>query len=566
MELVIAILIVAIILFIIVGVIMRKKVYQRVDALEEKKVLLMNRQVAEELGKVRGLNLTGETEELFETWRDEWDDINDNVFSNVEEYLLDAEEAAEKYRFTKAFRILNHVSRELGQVEKTIDDIFEEVDRLLHSEKDSREEVEKIKPQVGEVRKKVLQNGYQLGKAEVVFEVELDDIEKEIAEYENLTASGNYTDAHELVKKSSDKLNELERKVQTFPELYRLCKQVIPEDLDHLHNGIREMRDEDYRIHLLGFDKEIHTHHETLLTLIEQLNKGSDEGVEEHIEQIRSRILEVYDQLEKEALDKNFVMQRIELLDKKITEAKERFAKTKENILSVKENYHLNDDKYEEQYQLEKMIDRLEKEAERIKDMVEREENLFSTIRVDLEKWLEEFEEWEQPQNDFDSYLHNLRKDELDARGQINELQQSIIQVRQNLQKSNLPGIPNYIIELVEEGRDSVSKAMEALEDQPLNMDRINHAIEQAEKSVNRTVEQTQLLIDQAYLAEKVIQYANRYRTSYPILAAQISESEIAFHEYNYEVALEKASKALEEVEPGAIKRLEEVISESTVS
>ncbi len=146
----------------------------------------MNRQVADEMSKVRNLNLSGETESLFESWRDEWDDINDEVFSNVEEDLLDAEESAERYRFGKAFRILNHVERELNQVEKTIDDIFKEVDRLLHSEKDSREEIEKIKPRISEVRKVVLQNGYQLGKSEVVFDVELDEIEQELNEYENV--------------------------------------------------------------------------------------------------------------------------------------------------------------------------------------------------------------------------------------------------------------------------------------------------------------------------------------------------------------------------------------------
>ncbi|TFB25054.1 selenide, water dikinase [Filobacillus milosensis] len=566
MELILVISIIAVVLFIAFGVIMRKRVYQRVDALEEQKVLLMNRQVADELAKVRGLNLTGETEELFESWREEWDNINDQVFSHVEEDLLDAEEAAERYRFGKAFRILNHVSRELNQVENTIDEIFSEVDRLLHSEKDSRKEIEKIKPKITEVRKNVLQNGYQLGKAEVVFEVELDDIENELSEYENLTSSGNYTEAHNLVQKISEQLNELDRKVKSFPELYRLCKQVIPEDLDHLQNGLREMRDEGYRIHLFGFDKEIHTHQETLIALVEQLNKGQDDGVEEKIDQIRARKLEIYDELEKEALDKNFVVQRLDSLSEKVEEAKERFSKTKENILAVKENYHLNDAKYEEQYRLEKMIDRLEKEAEQIKLMVEQEEKLFTTIRVDLEQWFVEYEEWEKPQSQFDEHLHNLRKDELVARDQIFELKQQIINVRQNLLKSNLPGIPNYINELVEEGRIAVTEAVSSLEEQPLDMDRINHSIEKAEKAVNRAVEQTQLLVDQAHLAEKVIQYANRYRTSYPILAAKISEAEIAFHNYEYELALEKASKTLEEVEPGALKRLEDVIEETTVS
>ncbi|GEL77164.1 septation ring formation regulator EzrA [Tenuibacillus multivorans] len=563
---IILIIFITIVLFILVGVIMRKKVYQRVDALEEQKVLLMNRQVAEELGKVRGLNLTGETEELFESWRNEWDRINDEIFSNVEEDLLDAEESAERYRFGKAFRIINHIGRELDQVEKTIDDIFQEVDRLIHSEEDSRQEIEKIKPQISEVRKKVLQNGYQLGKAEVVFEVELDDIEKELDEYEQQTESGNYTEAHQLAHHISHHLNELDQKVQSFPELYRICKQVLPEDLDHLQNGLREMRDEGYRIQILGFDKEIHTHHETLLALIDQLNKGEDDGVEEKIEQIRSRILEIYDELEKEALDKNFVMQRLGSLEEKVADAKERFAQTKENVMAVKENYHLNDAKYEEQYQLEKTIDRLDKEAAHIKVMVEEEEKLYSTIRAEVEKWLTDYENWEQPQAEFDQYLHNLRKDEMDARDHISELKQGIINVRQNLQKSNLPGIPNYIVELVEEGRALVSDAVLSLEEQPLDMDRISHANEKAEKAVNRAVEQTELLIEQAQLAEKVIQYANRYRTGYPILAAKISEAEQAFLNYEYEVALEKVSQTLEEIEPGALKRIEEVLTETTVS
>ncbi|MGP4071241.1 septation ring formation regulator EzrA [Piscibacillus sp. B03] len=566
MELVIAIIIVAIVLFIIVGAVMRKKVYQRVDAMEEKKVLLMNRQVADEMSKVRDLNLTGETESLFESWRDEWDEINDEVFSNVEEDLLDAEESAERYRFGKAFRILNHIERELNQVEKTIDDIFNEVDRLLHSEKDSREEIEKIKPRISEVRKVVLQNGYQLGKSEVVFEVELDDIENELKEYETLTASGNYTDAQQLAQKLSGQLKELERKVHSFPELYRLCKQSLPEDLDHLQNGIREMKDEGYQVQLLGLDKEIQTHHETLIKIIEELNKGQDDGVNDKIEQIKNRIIEIYDELEKEALDKNFVIQKLEKMNQQLELATERFSEIKNNVLEVKENYHLNDEKYEKQYQLEKSLDRLNKEAERIQAMVENEEELFSTIRVEVENWFADYEDWKEPLEQFDEFLHNLRKDELDARDRISNLKNEIIRIRQQLQKSNLPGIPHYINELVSEGRHAVVNSIEALEEQPLNIDRVNDSIEKAEKIVGTAVEQTGLLLDQAQLAEMVIQYANRYRSQYPLLAAQISESEAAFLNYDYELALEKSSKALEEVEPGAIKRLEEVLSSTSVT
>ena len=50
MKIILAILIIIVALM-IVGIFMRRKVYRRVDELGNKKIILMNRQVAEELGK-----------------------------------------------------------------------------------------------------------------------------------------------------------------------------------------------------------------------------------------------------------------------------------------------------------------------------------------------------------------------------------------------------------------------------------------------------------------------------------------------------------------------------------
>ncbi|MDQ0351268.1 septation ring formation regulator [Alkalibacillus filiformis] len=557
MEYIIGILVI-VIAFVLVGVFMRRKVYNSVDKLEQWKVQLMSRQVADELGKVRHLNLTGETEELFESWRNEWDEINDYVFTEVEEFLLDAEEAAEKYKFSKASRTLRTVEQKLYKVEQTIDDIFEEVDRLLHSEQDSREEAEKLHPRISEVRKKVLQNGYQLGKAEVVFEVELDDLQNDMKQYEELTDSGNYTEAQELIHNVKYRLHELERKVNVFPDIYRMCKHTLPEELDQLQNGVKEMRDDGFRVQHLGVEKEIQTHHETLLASVEQLNKGIDDGVENQIEQIRSRMIEIYDHLEKEAFDKNFVMQKQSLLDEKVEKANESFAATKENVMAVKENYHLKDEKYEEQYELEKSLDQLSKKATRLKSMITHEDQPYSTIRLDLEEWQKDFEAWEEKQSKFDAHLYNLRKDELNAREQINDLKQKIINVRQKLQKSNLPGIPNYIIDLVNQARDLIEQSNEKVNEQPLDVDEVSKVLEEADKCVARAVEQTNLILEQAEFAEYVIQYANRYRSSYPVLAAKIAEAENHFRKNDYETALEQASQALEEVEPGALKKIED--------
>ncbi|WP_027964244.1 septation ring formation regulator EzrA [Halalkalibacillus halophilus] len=558
---------IVVVAFILLGVFARKRVYNRVDELEQWKVQLMSRQVADELAKVKHLNLTGETEQLFESWRSEWDEINDHVFTNIEEDLLDAEESAEKYKFGKTSRVLNHVEQRLVKVEKTIDDIFEEVDRLLHSEQDSREEAEKIMPHIREVRKKVLQNGYQLGKAEVVFEVELDEIQSLMLRYEELTEAGNYSEAYQVIQEVKGRLDELNRKVEAFPELYRSCKQVIPDELDQLYNGLKEMRDDDFRVQHLGLEKEIQTHHETLLTLVEQLDRGNDDGVEDKLDQIRSRMVEIYDELEKEAMDKNYVLQQEEKIQNDLEKARQIFSGTKESVREVKQNYQLKEEQQEQQYQLEKKLEKLEGQANQIHSFIHEEDKPYSTIRVDIESWMEAHNYWQEEHTGFDEFLYNLRKDELNARDHIDELRKNISQVRQRLQKSNLPGVPNYVVELVEQSRSLIDESMEHLKVHPLDMDEISTSLKKAEKYVENATEQTELLIQQAELTERVIQYANRYRSKYPVLAANIIEAERLFRDNEYESALNLAGESLEEIEPGALQKIEkELQSESRAS
>ena len=94
--------IVIVLVLLVVGYIMRKKYYKEIDRLETAKLELMHRPVAEEMAKVKRLNMTGQTEELFENWRKTWDNIVTIQLPDIDEMLFDAEEYTDKYRFKQA--------------------------------------------------------------------------------------------------------------------------------------------------------------------------------------------------------------------------------------------------------------------------------------------------------------------------------------------------------------------------------------------------------------------------------------------------------------------------------
>jgi septation ring formation regulator len=72
------------------------------------------------------------------------------------------------------------------------------------------------------------------------------------------------------------------------------------------------------------------------------------------------------------------------------------------------------------------------------------------------------------------------------------------------------------------------------------------------EKLTNSTIE----LLENVMLAEKAIQYGNRYKSQYPNVAKGLLEAELAFRHYEYQEALEQAAATLDVIDPDALKKI----------
>lgn len=71
-------------------------------------------------------------------------------------------------------------------------------------------------------------------------------------------------------------------------------------------------------------------------------------------------------------------------------------------------------------------------------------------------------------------------------------------------------------------------------------------------------------MLDEAALTEQMMQHANRYRHSYAEVKASIERAfDLFYYEYRYKDALDEIGTALERVEPGAFKRIEDFYYEN---
>lgn len=541
----------------IVGFILRKRVYDSVDRLEGMKMDIMNRNIATELARIKKLNLSGETQEKFEAWKKRWELIIAQELPDIEEYLFDAENAADRYRFPSANKSLQKIEKSLSSIENDIEDILQELEELLQSEKTSRIEIEQLQSNLNQFVTTISQNRYEYGKAVEYFEAKIKSIKAEIATYDELVEMGNYLAGKELVTDLSVKMDTLEVKINEFPEVYTICKNSLPAQLKDLSIGLDSMKEDGYRVEHLGFDKDIQNYEQRLEDCMASLEKGNVAEVKGIITEMEDGMKEMYDSLEQEALDKNYLEAQFPTYEESLKKVGVTFSETKSEVELLRKTYYFEDDDMEEYLTLDKKVTTLQSQLNELSNKLNSKTVSHSELRAQLESGFEQLEKMQEKHEEFKERINNLRKDELEAKEKLSKMGNQIIHINRKLRTSNLPGVPDFIWEAIDTASERNNRVIEVLENQPLDIGKVQHALKEAETAVDYALEQTDTMIEQAFLTEQVIQYANRYRSRYPLLAANLAEAERLFRSYEYEIALEHVAKAVEEVEPGALSRIE---------
>jgi septation ring formation regulator len=559
MEYIIGFIVLIIGLFII-GTLSRKKSYKEIDRLEQWKIDIMNRPVLEEMTKVKQLNMTGQTEVLFERWRNEWDEIVTIDLPDVEEYLFDAEEYIDKYRFKRAKEVQNKIDQKLTKTEAKINKIITELHELIGSEEKNRQEIDELKEAYREARKNLLAHRYSFGKSELRLELFLDDIIHQFESYQEKTENGNYLEAREEVLLIKDNLEKIAYKMEVIPQLIIDCQSIIPSQLSELRDGYREMLEEGYSLEHIPLEKEINQLEAELENYISLIERGDVNEVPVGIKNVKDSIEVLYDLLEKEVHAKALIIKSEGPTSNMLEDAHEENEHLKKETKIVQQTYQIKEQELEQSRQMETRLTDLTNRFYAIKYKIEQNTTANTVLGEELQDVKDQIEIIQAEQAAFKEKLQMLRKDEMIAREKITEIKKRMNESIRLVAKSNIPGLPDDFKYLFDDSKEAIQNVLIHLEQKPLDMQAVLQYLELAVLTVDKLAENSNDLIENVMLAERVIQYGNRYKSRYSSVANRLKDAELEFRSFNYQEALEQAASAIEEVEPGALKRIENMI------
>lgn len=554
--------VILLLVFIIGGYFFKRRYFQEIDRLETWKLNIMNRPVLEELSKVKRLNMNGETEELFENWRSEWDVIITVRMPEVEELLFDAEEYVDKYRFKRSKDVQRQISAKLNEIEESIKSILSELHELVGSEEKNRFEVAEMQETYRQLKKSLLAHRHNYGKAVSKLEETLEEVTTVLKSYEEETENGNYLNARELVLSVKAKLDRLASRMEKLPALLLESGSSLPAQIAELKEGYQDMVDQGYLLNHIEFTEEVTRLETELDSYKKQLENAEVEVVEQGMNDLRDRLNILYDLLEKEVLSKQYVQKNHEKLAETIANVEYEHEKLEEEMFIVQQSYQLTNSELEAQTKMVKQIQQIAKRYELLGLKIQDNDTASSLISEEMQAVDEQLKALMEEQQVFAGKLQALRKDELDAKESLADLKHKMLETSRMISKSNIPGLPEEFKTIIENAKESIDHVQRKLEEKPLDVAAVYLFLEQAVANTNKVYESAQSLIEHMYLAEKVIQYGNRYRSSNAFMAESLKEAEKRFHNFDYQAALETAAAAIEKVEPGSMQRLEANIEE----
>jgi septation ring formation regulator len=553
--------IVIVLILLIIGYMTRKKYYREIDKLETWKIDIMNRPVIDEMAKIKQLNMTGQTENMFEEWRNAWDEIVSVELPSVEELLFDVEEYTDKYQFKKAKETQEKIRRELTNVETRIETILSELKELVGSEEKNRVEMEELKTQYKKVKKHLLTHRHQYGKGIASMEVKVDSLNEQFQKYNDLTENGNYLEARELVLSLKSEMDEVLERQEKIPDLLAEIGTNFPAQIAEIEEGYKEMQEQGFNLDHLQISKEMEEIKDVLKAYTEYLEKAEIREIEDGLQEIKEKIELLYDLLEKEVHAKFFIIQHHNETKDKLFSLRDINDSIRAETEFVKQSYELLNGELNIPINLEKVIEKLLKRYRVLEVKILEDQSAYSSLSESLKEIQENLEEIDLQQKEFSEHLLNLRKDELAAREQIGTLRKKITEISKMISKSNIPGLPTTYQSLFEEAEERIQDVFRSLNEKPLSMNSVQEHLDIADGATQNLFKKTEELIDNVALAEKIIQYGNRYRRKNQKIADALREAEQLFRSYDYHGALEEAATALEQVEPGALKKIEKMFT-----
>ncbi|RIO57518.1 septation ring formation regulator EzrA [Staphylococcus haemolyticus] len=557
------ILAIIIIVLIIVGIMfyLRSNKRKIVEEAEERKLKVQRLPFEENLKQLSELNLKGETRTKYDAFKKDTLDYTNNYLAPVEEKIHDAEIQLDKFQFSGAQSDIDDAHELMDKYEAGYQQQVEDVNEIVSLHKENEQVYEKCKTNYREMKRDVLANRHQFGDAASPLEKRIESFEPELVQYEELKEEGNYVQAHNHIMGLNESMNEVQKYMDEIPELIRKAQKELPGQFQDLKYGCRDLKMNGYDLDHVKIDGTLQSLKTELNFVEPMISRLELDNANDKLEQINDKLDEMYDLIEHEVKAKNEVEETKEQITDELFKAREMNYTLRTEIDYIRENYFINESDVHSIRQHENEIQNLVAVYDEILKEMAKSAVRYSEVKDNLEYLDDHVKVINENQEKLQNHLIQLREDEAEAEDNLLRIQSKKEEVYRRLLASNLTSVPERFIIMKNEIDHEVRETNDQFSERPIHVKQLKDKVAKIVIQMNTFEDEANDVLVNAVYAERLIQYGNRYRKDHNNVDKSLNEAERLFKNNRYKRSIEISEQALESVEPGITKYIEDEVA-----
>ena len=557
----IIILLAVVVIFYAIAMVLRKQTENRILALEKRKEDLFDLPVQEEVDAVKKLHLVGQSQTIFREWNQKWIDLSANSFADLENHIFEAEQLNDSFRFIRARASVDASEGQIKLMEEDVLSIRDGISELTKQETINSSKIQDSLDLYDTLRSEIADNAGKYGVAITELQVQLKNIETEFTQFVDLNSTGDPIEASEVLETAEEHTIALGAIADRIPALVEELTQTYPAQLEELTEGYEAFKAQDLKLpDSAKVDDRLQEISDDLAQAMIFLENFELDRADAQLEKMKLNLDGLYEVFSDEYKARRDVANNASIIKDYLAHTRTNNKNLLLEIDHVSQNYILTGNEMGLVRGFQEELETLDSGVSGILDVIKENAQPYSLLGKEVDIIISTLDDIEKNQVKISSDLQNLRKQEKAAQDVADTFDREIRILKRYVEKRNLPGLPQAYLDKFFATSERVQTLFKELNKVKVNIDGVNHLVDVATEDVANLKDATDEMVDKARLAEDLMQYGNRYKTTNERVAKSIARAYQLFErDRNYAASFEEISVTLDEVEPGASERISNV-------
>ncbi|WP_125703059.1 septation ring formation regulator EzrA [Lacticaseibacillus daqingensis] len=503
------------------------------------------------------LGTAGASLTQFNAQRQAYQELAAGPLTDLQTALLDVEQANKQFRFKAVREDLQTLGELRDATQQHLGVIHTALQQLQASEAENRAQLNRLRDAYQEARKTVLAKSFAYGEALAPLEAALQDISAQLATINATNVEGDYDLAKKQVHQAKLAVAAVQNQVKQLPPLVNTVVNEFPAQLSEIERGYEQLAARNFHFTDSVPDGVVAVR-DLVTTAEEEIRTLDVTALSANTATIANQIDGLYALMEKELDAKATVDQTSGDLRQFISHALKQNHTLLIELDHLNQSYALNHDELKTVTDLRGQIETIQAGYVQAIDRIDDHTAIFSQVRDSFASMKEDLKAIELKQQAINTSVAGLRETEQKAVNQASQFEMTLRDIKYEVSRHGLPGLPKDYLAFFRVVTKEVDTLNHDLNQIKIDLDAIAKLLIKIATDIDTLRDESRNVVDAAALTEQLLQYANRYKATHEDIGKAVEAAHTLYGQYNYQQAADVIGAALERIEPGSVKKVQD--------